>query len=235
MKTLLRSAAISVASVALIAGGTTSATAAPGDGAAAAVAVQPAVTSGYKNSTTSSVATAITPTVAGIEISSLKATVNVNGVAVANDVFVSLGYGFTYQRAWGIGVVSLTNILATGYDSRSGTRTFFYDKPIAPSTGAQIRYGLESRSGLEVKKRGKKLTFKVKARYVDNRNKTVRVNRATIQVKKGGKWRTLKHVKLKKNGTATYKRSDKKKRSYRLVVKQTSVYQGGQTKGLNKI
>ncbi|KAA1380034.1 hypothetical protein [Aeromicrobium fastidiosum] len=235
MKTLLRAAAIAVASTALVAGATTSATAAAGDGAAASVAPQNAYTSGFRASTTSLVPTAITPTVPGIEISSLRATVLVNGAPVANDVFVSPQSGFTYQRAWGIGVVSLTNIVAQGYDSRTGTRTFFSGKPIAPSAGAQIRYGIEFRSGLEVKKRGKKLTFKVKARYVDNAGRNVGIRKATIQVKKGSKWRTLKKLTLKKNGTKTYTRRDGKKRNYRLVITETSVYQGGQTKPLRKL
>ena len=235
MKNLLRAAAIAVASTALVAGATTSATAAAGDGAAATVAPQTAYTSGFRASTTSLVPTAITPTVPGIEISSLRATVLVNGAPVANDVFVSPTSGFIYQRTWGAGVVSLTNIVAQGYDSRTGTRQFFSGKPIAPSAGAQIRYGLEFRSGLEIKKRGKKLTFKVKARYVDNAGRNVGVRKATIQVKKGSKWRTLKKLNLKKNGTKTYTRRDGKKRNYRLVIKETSVYQGGQTKPFRKL
>lgn len=239
MKTLLRAAAIAVASTALVAGATTSATAAPGDTATVtAAALQPAFLSGFKSTTSTFIPGTFAYTAPGTTSApyGLKATVNVNGVPVANGVSISAN-GFTYQRSWGAGSVSLNNFTLSGYDSRPvPNRGIYTNRPVAGASNAvQIRYGLEFRSGLEVKKRGKKLTFKVKARYVDNAGRNVGVRKATIQVKKGSKWRTLKKLNLKKNGTKTYTRRDGKKRNYRLVIKETSVYQGGQTKPLSKI
>jgi len=142
MKTLLRFAAITVASTALVAGGAVSATAAP----TATSAVAPAVVSG------------------------------------ASDVQI-----------------------------------------------AAAPYPIDYKTKLRAQKRGKKITFRVTARYIDDAGNPVGIRRATIQVKKGGKWKTLKNVKLKANGTGKYKKSDKKKRNYRLIIKATSLYQGGRT------
>jgi len=241
MKTLLRAAAIAVASTALVAGGavTTGASAAPnsGDGSAVNISFQPFSTSGYKSSGTTYVPTAFSSGTAGVTISSLKATVNVNGVPVANDVSVFASTGFAYERAWGTGVVSLSNVLISGSDTRPGSSGSFFGKPAAAVSpnGAQVTYGIDYRSQIKVTKRGKKLTFKLKARFVDNRGVSVGIRKATIQVKKGSKWKTLKNVKLKRNGTATYKTSSKKKRNYRLLIKPTSLYQGGNTTGTRKI
>lgn len=112
--------------------------------------------------------------------------------------------------------------------------------PVAASTAATVTttggvsaavapYPLDYKSKIRVKKVGKKLTFRVTARYRDDLNNPVGIRRATIQVWRGGKWKNLKHVKLTTKGTGTYKRSDRKKRNYRLVIKATSLYQGGVT------
>ena len=217
MKNLFRAAAIAVASTALVAGGTvTGAQAAPGD--VANIAVQNTSLYGFKGASTK-----LIPVALNSNRTYLYATVNVNGVPVAGDVFVGSN-GFTYQQAWGAGIVTLT-----GLKDRSGAT----GQPVLGGSNAfAVRYGVESSSGIKVRKKGKKLTFRVKARYIDNRGLPVGIRRATIQVHKKGKWRTLKNLKLKSNGTRTYKRSDKSKRKYRLVVKTTSVYQGGSTSGL---
>jgi hypothetical protein len=99
----------------------------------------------------------------------------------------------------------------------------------APVSAAAMPYPLDYKTKLRATKRGKKITFRVTARYRDDNGTAVGIRRATIQVKKGGKWRTLKNVKLKASGTGTYKRSDRKKRNYRLIIKGTSVYQSGRT------
>lgn len=238
MKNLLRFAAITAASVALVAGNATSATAAPGDNAAVtAAAIQPANLSGFPNSTTTYIPGVFAVAAPGSSSApyGLKATVNVNGAPVAHGVPISPN-GFTYQRAWGAGTVSLTGFTLSGYDSRPTERAAYTDRPVGGASNAvRIRYGLDYRTEVRVTKRGKKLAFKVKASYINNANRAVKVDKATIQVKKGRKWKTLKHVKLKKNGTATYKKSDKKKRSYRLVIKQTGTHQGATLKLNRKI
>lgn len=219
MKNLLRAAAIAVASTALVAGGTvTGAQAAPGD--VANIAVQDAALYGYKGATTK-----LIPVALNSNRTYVYATVNVNGIPVASNVFVSTS-GFTYQQAWGAGVVTLSNL-----KDRSNA-TLPSQSVTGGSNAFSVRYGVEGSSGIKVRKKGKKLTFRVKARYIDSRGVPVGIRRATIQVHKKGKWRTLKNLKLKSNGTRTYKRSDKSKRKYRLVVKTTSTYQGGSTRGL---
>lgn len=231
MKTLLRAAAIAVASTALVAGGTTAATAAPGD-TAAVTGVSLGETATYFSSTP----VTGTVSVAG-GITSLKATVNVNGVPLPAPVTININAsngvnGFYYDRAWGNGVVSLTNFIASGRDAQG----FFSNRAVpGPANSVLIRYAVDTRSSIKVTKRGKKLTFKLKARYINNTGGAVGIRKATIQVKKNGTWKTLKNVKLKSNGTGTYKKSDSKKRNYRLLIKTTSSIQGGNTTGTRKL
>jgi hypothetical protein len=217
MKKLLRLAAITIASTALVAtAGTVPASAAPGD--SASIAVPEITLNNYKNTTTTTVP--VTLTTSRASLTAVKATVNVNGVPVANDVYV--GTSFTYYQAWGKGIVTLTNLKDYG------------NQPVAGgSNPATVRYGLESRfDNIRITKRGKKLTFKIKVRYINNAGRPVGVRKATVQVLKGRKWKTLKNVNLKKNGTKTFKKSDKKKRKYRLYIKTNSTYSGGTTKGI---
>ncbi|MFC5677211.1 hypothetical protein [Aeromicrobium endophyticum] len=220
MKNLLRAAAIAVASTALVAGGTvTGAQAAPGD--VANIGVQDAALNGYKGTTSK-----VIPVALSSNRTYVYATVNVNGVPVAGDVFVSSS-GFIYQQAWGAGVVTLT-----GLKDRSGPT----GQAVAGGSNAfTVRYGVNVSDGAQIKKRGKKLTFKVKVRYINAAGGLTGVRKAKLQAKKGSKWRTVKNVKLKKNGTRTVKLSDKKKRNYRIVVATTPTYAGTVFQTRNKI
>lgn len=226
MKTLFRTAAIAVASTALVAGGATAATAAPGDGTTVTSVKlgQSATYNKTGNQVTGTIAIS-----APDGLYSLKATVNVNGKPVANGVtinnYTNGSQGFSYNRKWGAGVVSLTNFTANGPG--------FTNKPVpAPANSTRVRYALESRQGIYVSKRGKKMTFKITATYRDKSEKRKSAKKATVQVKKGSKWKTLKKVKLNSKGQASFKRKDGKKRSYRVVVKTTNTFLGGNTKGL---
>ena len=182
MKNLLRFAAITAASVALVAGNATSATAAPGDTAAVtSVALQPASLPYASNPVIGAVA--VTP-----GITSLRATVNVIGVPVAGDVSINPG-GFYYQRAWGAGTVSLTHFIASGRDAEG----FFSNRSIpSPANAVAVRYAVKSGDGFTIRKVGKKLTFKFKVRYVNNRGASVGIRKAKLQVKKGSKSKTLR-------------------------------------------
>jgi hypothetical protein len=94
---------------------------------------------------------------------------------------------------------------------------------------AAAPYRIHNSFGVRYIKRGKKITFKLKARYVDDAGNVIGIRRAKIEILKGGKWKTAKNVKLKSNGTGTYKRTDKKRHKYRMTVKATSLYQGART------
>jgi hypothetical protein len=90
-------------------------------------------------------------------------------------------------------------------------------------------YPIDPQSKIRVKKIGKKLTFRFTAGFRDDAGRRHGIRKVTLQVKKNHKWRTVKNVKLKSNGTGKYKRSDRKKRNYRMLIKPTSLYQGGHT------
>ena len=90
-------------------------------------------------------------------------------------------------------------------------------------------YGPDPRSKIRIQKRGSKLTFRLTARFLDDAGTPVGIRRATIQVLKGSKWKTLKNVKLNGNGGGSYKTRSSKKRKYRMLVKPTALYQGFKT------
>jgi hypothetical protein len=94
---------------------------------------------------------------------------------------------------------------------------------------AAAPYAPDPKSKIRIQKRGSKLTFRLTARYRDDAYQPVGIRKATIQVLKGKKWKTLKNVKLNRNGGGTYKTSSSKKRKYRMLVKPTSLYQGFRT------
>lgn len=231
MKKLLRFATITVASVALVAGGATSATAVPGDNNTVTVFKLKPGALPYKTSNFVS-GQVVVSAPSSSSFYGLKATVTVGGKAVATKVPIYQN-GYYHDRKWGAGVVRLTNFTASGYDVRPGHTGAYYDRPVkSPANSVRVRYAVESRSdNLRVSKRGKKLTFKVIATYRDKSEKRKSAKKAVIQVKKSGKWKTLKTVKLNSKGKATYKKSDKKKRQYRLKIKTTSTLQGGTTRG----
>jgi hypothetical protein len=130
----------------------------------------------------------------------------------------------SYQQAWGAGVVQLSNFRESNGAGVAGA-----------SNPVTVRYGVNQFDGARITKRGKKLTFKVKVRYVNAAGSLTGIRKVKLQAKKGSKWRTVKNVKLKKNGTRTVKFSDRKKRHYRIVVKTTSLYQGTVFQTRNKI
>jgi hypothetical protein len=94
---------------------------------------------------------------------------------------------------------------------------------------AAAPYAPDPRSKIRIQKRGSKLKFRLTARYLDDAYNPVGIRKATIQVLKGKKWKTLKNVKLNSNGGGSYKTSSSKKRKYRMLVKPTSLYQGFRT------
>jgi hypothetical protein len=215
MKKLLRAAAIAVASTALVAGTTTGSVAAPGQ--STVITLQPTVLSGSTSGST----TVLPLTIQGTQ--PFQATVVVNGVALPAPIYV-YSAGIYYNRAWGAGAVKLINFR----DIRGGAIA-------GASNEVNVRYGVKFLDGFKVRKIGKKLTFKTTVRYVNNAGKSIGIRKATLQVKKGSKWRTLKKLKLNKKGKATYRKSDRKKRSYRLVIKETGTYGGAVIKGNRKI
>lgn len=234
MKKMLRIATIAAASAALVAGGTTSATAVPGDNNAVTVFKLKSGALPYKTSNFVS-GKVVVSAPSSSSFYGLKATVTVNGKTVATKVPIYQN-GYYHDRKWGAGLVRLKSFTASGYDVRPGHTGAYYDRAIkAPSNVVRIRYAVEPSSGLKVTKRGKKLTFKATATYRDKAEKRRSAKKAVIQVKKGGKWKTLKTVKLNSKGKATYKKSDKKKRQYRMKIKTTSLLLGGTTRGAIKI
>jgi len=97
------------------------------------------------------------------------------------------------------------------------------------TTIAIAPYPVDPKSKIRVLKRGKKLTFRLTARFVDDAGTPVAIRKATIQILRGSKWKTLKNLNLNSSGRATYKRTDGKKRKYRMLIKPTALYQGGNT------
>lgn len=167
-----------------------------------------------------------------VDIYDVEADVKVNGKTVATSVPLAPN-GFNYNRSWGAGTVQLTNVKVTGTDANTGD---FTDLPVAtPANSVQVRHAVDPNSIIKYKRVGKKLTFKATVRYISATGKLISVGKATIQYKKAGKWKKLKTLKLNSAGFAKYKIYLKKKRSYRLVVVGTNVFQSASTGPSKKI
>ncbi|MCD9155124.1 hypothetical protein [Aeromicrobium duanguangcaii] len=125
--------------------------------------------------------------------------------------------------AWGAGVYRLDTITFKSYDANPRVH-------VAPNAvNFRVRQGLYSGGGLRIVRKGSKLTFKVQKVRSFTGTKYVRVKTATVQVKKGKKWKKLKNVKLNKKGNKNFSIKKKGKRKYRLVIKTTNTIQGAKT------
>ncbi|SKB07857.1 hypothetical protein [Aeromicrobium choanae] len=132
------------------------------------------------------------------------------------------GTSVRIPSAWGAGVYRVDNITFRRYD---GTATH-----VAPnSLTFRVRKGLNPSGGIRIVRKGSKVTFKVQKIRAFNGARYTALPKATVQVKKGKKWKTLKTVKLNKYGSRTFKIKHKSKRKYRLYIKTTTSVQGGAT------
>lgn len=161
-----------------------------------------------------------------LQVTSAKAQVTVNGkVRGTVDVYEP---GFYYPGSWGAGVVRLGPVTITGYDYTTGSAvaTTFTDPKV--SNTFRVRQGVKG--NLKIVRKGKKLTFKV---TVKRQTGTAWVGgtKAIVQYKKGKKWKNVKVVKVNSKGVAKFKRTQKSKRTYRLLVKTTNTVQGGTSTG----
>ncbi|RBP62196.1 hypothetical protein DFO66_11611 [Brevibacterium sanguinis] len=90
-------------------------------------------------------------------------------------------------------------------------------------------------ASLSAKRSGKSVTLSAKTkRYDPESYGWVNYNpKVKFQVKKNGKWKTVKTIKAKK-GKATYKVKSKGKKSYRIVFDQVSWATGAKSKTVKK-
>jgi len=131
------------------------------------------------------------------------------------------GRSVSIPSSWGAGVYRFDNITF---------RTYSGATYLAPNAvNFRVRQGLYSGGGLRIVRKGSKLTFKVQKVRSFTGTKYVRVKTATVQVKKGKKWKKLKTVKLNKKGNKNFSIKKKGKRKYRLVIKTTNTVQGAKT------
>ncbi len=112
----------------------------------------------------------------------------------------------------------------------SATSTTVAAAPAGSVSAAVAPYGLDYKSKLRATKRGSKIKFRFTARFRDDAGNPVGIRKVTLKIKKGKKWRTLKNVTLKTNGTGSYKYTKKKRYNYKMVIKPTALYQGGETR-----
>lgn len=135
-------------------------------------------------------------------------------------------YDGTYASvptAWGSGVYTISKVTFRKYD---GTAT--YTAPNAVSF--RVRQPMHYRAGLQIKRRGSKLTFNVRKLRSYNGARYVKVqHKVKVQVKKGKKWKTLRNVKVNKKGNKSFSLRHGGKRKYRLFVPTTAKVQGGKT------
>lgn len=149
------------------------------------------------------------------------ARLSAKGRSQHNTVY-DTSYGVRIPSAWGAGVYRFDNFT---FKRNDGTATH-----VAPNAvNFRVRKGLYYKGGIRIVRKGSKLTFKVHNIKAFSGTKYTPLKKATVQVKKGKKWKTLKTVKLNKKGSKNFSIKKKGKRKYRLFIKTTTTVQGGAT------
>ena len=131
-------------------------------------------------------------------------------------------------RAAAISVAS-TALVAGGTTVANAAPTAPASTVVASGSVSATAAPIEN-SQFSARKRGSKITFKVIARYRDASGSYASARRAKLQVAKGGKWKTLKNVRLNSKGKGIYKRTERKKRNYRVIIKPTAAHDGASSR-----
>ncbi|TCI99522.1 hypothetical protein [Aeromicrobium sp. IC_218] len=139
----------------------------------------------------------------------------------------------SFPRSSGAGVAQIRNIKAWGYyySADYSTRTTF--GLTATSNVFQIRRTIDSSALLKLRKSGSKIRVSgTKWRAIQPNGRWARVSQVLVQKKSGRKWKTIKKVRPKSNGSFKFSYRSSKKANYRALVKTTTSLQGGATRNV---
>lgn len=133
-------------------------------------------------------------------------------------------------RSAGAGVAQLRNIRVSGYDYATSSN---FTLPPASSNVFQIRRTIDSAALLKMRKSGSKIRVSgTKWRAIQPNGRWARVSQVLVQKKSGRKWKTIKKVRPKSNGSFKFTYRSGKKANYRALVKTTTSLQGGATRNV---
>jgi hypothetical protein len=134
-------------------------------------------------------------------------------------------------RSAGAGAAKLRNIRAVGYYYDANYNRVNFSLPAGASNVFSIRRSIDSSALLQLRKSGSKINVKgTKWRAIQPNGRWARVSQVYVQKKSGSKWKTIKKVRPKKNGSFKFTYRNGKKAKYRAMVKTTSSLQGGATR-----
>lgn len=136
-------------------------------------------------------------------------------------------------RSAGAGVSQLRNIRAAGYYYDANYNRVNFTLPPASSNAFQIRRTIDSSAVLKLRKSGSKIRVSgSKWRAIQPNGRWARVSQVLVQKKSGRKWKTIKKVRPKSNGSFKFTYRSGKRANYRALVKTTTSLQGGATRNV---
>lgn len=145
-----------------------------------------------------------------------------NGVTEYQEVFEGTNPGLLVvnPRYSGLGKYSVgpAEVVASYWTNKAEGSTYSQQYWDLTSTSFYVRG--KTKSTLKAQRKGSKVTLTAKATvFSPERDRYIAYNakNAAVQVKSGKKWKTVKKVNLKK-GQAVVKLTDKKAKSYRVVI-----------------
>lgn len=136
-------------------------------------------------------------------------------------------------RSAGAGPAKLRNIRAAGYYYDANYNRVNFTLAPAASNVFNIRRTLDSSALLKLRKSGSKIRVSgTKWRAIQPNGRWARVSQVLVQKKVGRKWKTIKKVRPKSNGSFKFTYRSGKKANYRAQVKTTSSLQGAATRNV---
>ncbi len=130
----------------------------------------------------------------------------------------------------GAGAAKLRNIRAAGYYYDANYNRVNFTLAPAASNVFNIRRTIDSAAVLKLRKSGSKIRISgTKWRAIQPNGRWARVSQVIVQKKVGRKWKTVKKVRPKSNGSFKFSYRSGKKAKYRAYVKTTTSLQGGTT------
>ncbi|MFD1826025.1 MULTISPECIES: hypothetical protein [Mumia] len=132
---------------------------------------------------------------------------------------------FSFRNGWGRGAFRIANVRVTWYD---GTNTYTATDPSVAGGGFAIKSDLRASGNIRSWSNSSRKVAKITLKKYNTNGKWGRYKtKVVLQRKAGGKWKKVKTLKLNRKGKVTYSFRSSKRYKYRFVVKGTRTTSAG--------
>jgi len=132
---------------------------------------------------------------------------------------------FSFRNGWGRGAFRLANVRVTWYD---GVSNYTVTDGSYAGGGFSIRSDIRATGNIRSWSNSSRKVAKITLKKYNTNGKWGRYKtKVVLQRKAGGKWKKVKTLKLNRKGKVTYSFRSSKRYKYRFVVKATKTTVGG--------